>query len=87
MRDVSEFPTKWSVLKDRLTAAQKEVDLLTHQLEGLENTPCGIPCVCGVTLVTEADFARHYLLANPRYLNLGECPNDPDIRLKLIPRY
>lgn len=39
------------------------------------NTRWGAHCSCGEWLETEADFAQHFTISNPRYLNLGECPN------------
>lgn len=29
---------------------------------------------CGIILMTEADFAKHFVLPDARYLNLGYCP-------------
>lgn len=56
-------------------------------LKGLDNTPfghcdcdLGIPeahghCSgCGILHHTEGDFARHYLIPDATYKNLGECP-------------
>lgn len=39
-------------------------------------TALGINCgVCDEYLATEADFAKHFHIPDPRYKNLGECPN------------
>ncbi len=59
-------------------------------LDGLDNTPFGhetdeCPCNetifqhghcsgCGEVLHTEGDFARHYLIPDATYKNLGNCP-------------
>lgn len=67
--------TKWTILVERQAEAQRQADLLAHQLEGLDNTPCGLKCGgCGTLLVTEGDFARHFTIPDPRFLNLGNCP-------------
>ena len=55
--------TKW----DHLTDSQKE---------GYESTPCGLHCSgCDIYLDSEADFAKHFIIKDVRFLNLGECPN------------
>jgi hypothetical protein len=47
--------------------------------ESLAVTPCNLDCSgCGEHLHTEADFAQHFTVPDPTYLNLGECPNDRD---------
>lgn len=41
----------------------------------LDRTKCGLPCAgCGTMLETEGDFARHFVLYNRVYRNLGFCP-------------
>lgn len=73
--NVSSTETKWTWLQKRLAGAQAEVDALAGQLQGLENTPYDGQCMtCGHYMETEADFAKHYIVRDPRYLNLGECP-------------
>lgn len=73
--NVSHTETKWTWLEKRLAAAQAEVDALAGQLQGLEATPFGGDCSgCGQHLETEGDFAKHYIVRDPRYLNMGECP-------------
>ena len=59
--------------------AYTKADLITADvLEDLEHTHCGLSCDgCGTRLETEADFARHFVLPDGRYLNLGECPHTP----------
>lgn len=51
-------------------------DLISEdEREGFRNTPCNLNCTgCGELLATEADFAAHFVLADIRYKNLGECP-------------
>ena len=53
-----------------------KADLISaEQLDALDRTPFGGSCAsCGEILVTEGDFARHFLIPDERYLNLGECP-------------
>ena len=37
---------------------------------------CDIRCAgCNELLTTEGDFARHFLVPDVRYMNLGYCPN------------
>jgi hypothetical protein len=41
----------------------------------MERTPLKVPCSgCGLLLATEADFARHFILYDRTYRNLGYCP-------------
>lgn len=73
--NVSTTETKWTWLQKRLAGAQAEVDALAGQIQGLENTSYDGQCMtCGHYMETEADFAKHYIVRDPRYLNLGECP-------------
>ncbi len=53
-----------------------KADLISkEQLEALDRVPINCPCsYCRELLVTEGDFARHFVLPNERHLNLGECP-------------
>jgi hypothetical protein len=57
------FVTKWDLLS-------------AEERDSLENTSCGLNCAgCGMTLATEADFARHFILTRGlQYRNLGDCP-------------
>lgn len=57
--------------------AYTKTDLLSDdQMEGLDATPWGLTCSgCDTLLVTEGDFARHFVLPDATFLNLGECPN------------
>lgn len=57
------FITKWETLDEATREAYQE-------------TPFNRPCAyCGVLLATEADFAKHFIVTDRRYLNLGDCPN------------
>lgn len=56
--------TKWDFLSD-------------WEREKLQTQTFGKPCgKCDTMLNTEADFAKHFIVTNPRYFNLGECPSD-----------
>lgn len=45
------------------------------ELYQLDQTPCELPCTaCGEMLESEGDFARHFVIRETLYLNLGECP-------------
>ena len=77
--------TKMSILQKQLgdlhdaavEAQRAYADAVAH-IEGLEATFCGLRCSgCDTLLKTEADFARHFEIPDSRYLNLGECPNNP----------
>lgn len=73
--NVSSTETKWTWLEKRLAGAQAEVDAIAGQMQSLENTTFDGDCSgCGRHLETEADFAKHYIVRDPRYLNMGECP-------------
>ena len=65
--------SKWDILTERRDALLSEAGKLQDELDGMERTPFGSECVCGQHLATEADFARHYDVPDPRYLNLGNC--------------
>lgn len=68
--------TKWSVLEARLEKARADVKEREEYLESLSRTPCELNCAgCGEFLATEEDFAKHFVLENEVYLNLGNCPN------------
>lgn len=62
-------------------AGHTKADTLSDkELEGYSKTPFGRKCAgCGITLVTEEDFARHFVISDDDWLyrlyNLGECPN------------
>lgn len=67
--------SKWSILQARADAMREEVYLLERQLEGFDQTKCGLTCSgCGEYLETEGDFGRHFMVINRQHLNLGNCP-------------
>lgn len=70
--------TKWDVLNARLTEARETVTRLQNDLVGMQKTPFaegrGRCVCCQEILYTEADFAKHFILSDTRYLNLGNCP-------------
>jgi hypothetical protein len=59
-------------------------DFLTEwEMDDLANTPflddegkIGRCFGCGSELPTEAVFAKHFVLTDTRFLNLGYCPGD-----------
>jgi hypothetical protein len=74
--------TKWDLLQDDLVAALDAVHRAQREIEYLENTPCldsegqPIKCVvCGTAFQTEADFAKHFVVPDSQYRNLGTCPH------------
>lgn len=73
-------------------ALRTKWDLIDSEMQrGLRATKCDRRCSgCGVYLTTEEDFARHYVIPNERFLNLGECPNkvlnDPSILNRAVYR-
>lgn len=70
--------TKWDVLTERRLEAMKAYQDLDNQLKELERAQCNLRCSgCDELLKTEADFAKHFLIPDERYLNLGDCPNNP----------
>ena len=58
--------TKWDFLSD---FERKEYESITFS-DGKQS--CS---KCGTDLATEADFAKHYIISDVRYFNLGDCPN------------
>lgn len=68
--------TKWDVLVSRRDELAAQLEAANRELRGLEITRCGLTCSgCGTYLETEADFAKHFVIPDIRYLNLGNCPN------------
>jgi hypothetical protein len=82
--------TKWDVLQERLAKAREEVTRQEEVLTWLRNTPfkelgtdeLGQCSKCHRVFPTEADFARHFLIPDERYLNIGYCPNDPTMQVR-----
>jgi hypothetical protein len=67
--------SKWDVLVERREAAYKAFKELQDQMWSYERQNCDLTCSgCGAVLETEADFAKHFLIPDERYLNLGYCP-------------
>jgi hypothetical protein len=60
--------TKWDVLH------AVERTMLDAMMFGDGTTECS---KCGAELRTEGQFARHYVVSDRRYLNLGSCPVVP----------
>lgn len=70
--------TKWSILQMHMEEAWREFDRIRRNLNWMEHASFGKPCSgCQELLETEADFARHFIVRDPRFLNLGDCPNIP----------
>lgn len=71
--------TKYEILEDRMLNAGEAVGYSAwRELRNLEKTvfhdglkQCS---TCGAPIPTEAAFAKHYLVDDERYLNLGNCP-------------
>lgn len=73
--EVDAKRSKWNILNERNEINRAKVLKMDRELESLRNTSCNLHCSgCGVLLETEADFARHYVVKDERFLNLGECP-------------
>jgi hypothetical protein len=71
--------TKWQILQANLAEAREIVASMERTIDGMETQKCGLPCSgCGTVLETEADFAKHFLIPDERYLNLGDCPVGKD---------
>lgn len=75
LEEVDAKRSKWNILEERLTIKIAEVEYQKRELQHLERTRCDLTCSgCGAHLATEADFAKHYVIPDPRYLGLGSCP-------------
>lgn len=73
--DRAERLTKWSILQERERDLEFQLSNLRNEMEWMESATINITCqTCGTANVTEADFARHYTVDDPRYPNLGHCP-------------
>jgi hypothetical protein len=67
--------SKWEILTARAAKLRAEAEAIERELAGLDATRCGLRCGgCGAVHATEGDFARHYLIPDERWLNLGRCP-------------
>ena len=58
--------TKWDFL------SESERETYSNQTFGSGFMKCS---GCGEKIVTEADFAKHFIIPDVRYFNLGNCPN------------
>lgn len=59
-----------------------KADLITPEsLADLDNVTIDeTECVgCGIALKSEGDFARHFIVDDVRYVNLGHCPRGATI--------
>lgn len=71
--------SKWTILSERAASLRAQAEAIEAELAGLDRTPFGHECAkCGETLASEGDFARHFLVNDPRWLNLGRCPRAQD---------
>lgn len=76
LEEIDAKRSKWNILEERLAVKVAEVEMAVRELQWLERTTFGRSCTgCGVELATEADFVKHFVVRDERYLNLGECPN------------
>jgi hypothetical protein len=68
--------TKWEILEQRAEDFEKRAQTIRNYLEGLTKTPTGnIKCAgCELVIGTEEEFAKHFVIPNGHYLNLGDCP-------------
>lgn len=74
---MTEHRTKWQVLVAKREALQTQIDELDRRMNSLAGQSCMLRCnKCDKLHETEADFARHYLIPDERYLNLGYCPTN-----------
>jgi hypothetical protein len=52
--------------------------LMAENRIGLDQTPLNVRCAaCEEPFRSEGEYARHYIVPNPLYLNIGYCPNTP----------
>src|SRR5690349_14162830 len=62
--------TKWEILTARRDAVREYLARMESEMYGLEHTECGLKCSgCGEVLITEKDFAAHFIIPDERYLN------------------
>jgi hypothetical protein len=72
--------TKWEILQARRAELADELAKLDQYMRGLEGQPCMLRCnKCDKLHNSEADFAKHYLIPDERYLNLGHCPTNTSV--------
>lgn len=64
--------SKWDILYERGQYQEMwGLELTTASRADGSTLMC---CYCRTPHYTEGDFARHYIVTDTRYLNLGECP-------------
>jgi hypothetical protein len=58
-----------------------KADLISaDELAALDRIPFGHPCSgCGIELPTEGAFARHFIVPDTQYKNLGYCPTNQNL--------
>jgi len=71
--------SKWEILVERKEKMRNDLAVAEATLTGMEATPftadgTGKCSRCGTALPTEAAFAKHFLVPDEQYVNLGECP-------------
>jgi hypothetical protein len=67
--------TKWDILKEKEARLIKELEDLQKDFAWMERVKTDIVCSgCGKPLETEAGFAKHFVIPDERFLNLGNCP-------------
>jgi hypothetical protein len=74
--------TKWDILQERADKLRSDLAAIEANMAWMTEVPftangAGKCSACGEELKTEADFAKHFLVPDERFLNLGECPNKP----------
>jgi hypothetical protein len=74
-----EHRSKWDIMNDQYERLDKEAKALLAEILGMQRTPftangTGKCSSCGDVLPTEADFAKHFLVEDEQFLNLGYCP-------------
>ena len=75
--------SKWEILTARVEDLERQAQSMRAVMRGMDETPCvkgaddeHIHCgTCGVRFESEGDFARHYVVPDERFLNLGNCPS------------
>jgi hypothetical protein len=68
--------TKAEILDAKLEFLTNELAKVQREIYGLQHTECNLHCAgCGENLSTEWDFAKHFVIPDEQFLNLGECPN------------
>ncbi len=76
--------TKAEILLAKRAYLAETLAKLDREIAGLKSQHTGggdflpLQCgKCGAVHETEWDFASHYVVSDERYLNLGDCPDDP----------